>query len=155
MTLAESTFADGVDEELAKLYDLLKLEVNLYVENNEMVEIVFSVYMKEYLEGAYELYKDELSESGYESYEDFEEEMLPVFESAFDFGFEEALNNSDTDIGNYVNKYVEDGNIQVYITKEGFASLYENYDIDPDETDVEKVIQSIEDAIGIKINKVD
>jgi hypothetical protein len=153
MTMADAiTEDDELEDGMEELYDLLKLEVNLYVRENKMVEIVFSVHMKEFLESVYDLYKDDFSEYGYENYDDFEDAMVPMFESAFDLGFESAL--EDSDVSQYINKYIEDGDIQVYITEEGFESLYENYDIDPEEDDINNVIDALEESIGIKISKV-
>ncbi|MCI8309576.1 MAG: hypothetical protein HFJ45_05200 [Clostridia bacterium] len=151
MTMADYPEYSNSNDEFADLYSLLKLEVNLYARDSKVVEIVFTVNMKDFLESAYDLYEDDFKASGYTTYKDFEDEMVPIFESAFDFGFDSAL--EDNEMKNYVSKYVEDGNIQVYITEEGFESLYDNYGIKDGEENVDTIIDALEESMGITIKK--
>lgn len=151
MTMADS--GEYSTSEYAELYELLKLEVNLYARNDQVVEIVFTINMKEYLEKSYELYEDDFVEAGYETYEEFEEEMIPMMESAFDFGFSSAADENE-EIYDYIEKYNDGGNLQIYITEDGFDSLYETYDIEEGTANVDTFCDALEESMGIKINKV-
>lgn len=153
MTMADSEDVKA-DEEYADLYKLLTLEADVYARNNQAVEIVFTINMKEFLEGAYELYKDEMTDSGYENYEDFEKDMIPVFEKAFDFGYSEASSKNDSDIYDYIEKYEDDAVIQVYITEKGFDALYETYGIGESDENITDIINALEESIGITLKKV-
>lgn len=150
MTMADSD--EYKDDEFADLYKLLKLEVDLYAREDKVVEIVFTVKMKDFLKEAFNSNKDEFATMGYTNYEDFEKEMLPMFESMFDFGFESATENSE--FSKYLTKYQDGGDIQFYVTKDGFDALYDTYGIKEGENDVNTIIKSLEDAMELSIKKV-
>lgn len=150
MTMADSD--EYKDDEFADLYKLLKLEVDLYARENKVVEIVFTVKMKDFLKEAFNTNKDEFATMGYTNYEDFEKEMLPMFESMFDFGFESAT--EDSEFSKYLTKYQDGGDIQLYVTKDGFDALYDTYGIKEGENDVDTIIESLEEAMELSIKKV-
>jgi len=150
MTLEE--LSKGSSDVYADLYKLLKLEVDVYAKDDKAIEIVFSIRMKDFLEKAYEEYEDEFVEAGYETYDEFEEYMSSVFEQSFDLGFNSAT--KDSEVSKYIEKYNEDGDIQVYITEEGFDYLYDAYEIEEGKNDIKTLIEAIEDAMGIEIDKV-
>ena len=148
MTMAE---AEGIDEEYKDIYELLKVEVDIYARDDKPVEIVFTVKMKDFMVKLYEENKEEMS-SQYATYEEFESAMQPIFESAFNMGFDSAT--QDTDVSQYITKYVDDGDIQIYIPEDDMESLYDEYGYDPEVDTLDALIDSLEESMGIKINKV-
>lgn len=150
MTMADSNEASIA--QYADLAKLLKIEIDIYAKNDKPIEIVFTVKMNDFLKGMYDEYGDQMAASGYKTYEEFETAMRPQFESAFDFGFDQGSGNKD--YSSYIDKYTDDGDIQIYMTNEGINALYDEYGIDDSKADVDTLIDKLEDSMGIKIEKV-
>lgn len=133
------------------LYNSMEFEINLFAVDNKVVELVFHMDIAKCLKVMYEKYGDELSEQGYEydTYQEFEDEWLPYFETMI-----KSLFDVDEEMEQYVTMYIENGIIEMYVTEEGFDSLYEEQNIDSDGDNVDQFIDAIEDEFGITLKKV-
>lgn len=150
ITSAEMNGYDPTDD-YYDLYNSLELEVNLFALDDKAVELVFHIDIAKALKVMYEEYGDEIVSSGeeYDSYEEFEAEYLPYFEDLM-----EEMLISDDEAAKYAEVYMEDGVLEIYATEEGFESIYETYDIDPDSDNIQDVIDAIEDGLGITLKEV-
>lgn len=150
ITSAEISGYDSTDD-YYDLYNSIELEVNLFALDDKAVELVFHIDIAKALKVMYEEYGDELEASGeeYATYEDFEDEYLPYFEDMM-----EEMLISDDEMAQYVDMYVEDGVLEMYVTEDGFDSLYETYDIDPDSENVQDFLDAIEEGLGITLEEV-
>ena len=61
---------------------------------------------------------------------------------------------SDEEMAQYVDMYMEDGVLEMYVTEDGFDSLYEEYNIDSDSENVQDFIDAIEDGLGVTLEEV-
>lgn len=147
LSLADS-MADEGDEDFVDLYKLMKAGINIYAIDGKAVEIEFGFDISEFCKEAYRQFKDELTEGlGVKSADDLEKMMMGMIETSYDtFGKEYS---------DYISKYVDGGSLQLYVTEKGFDALYEEYDIEEGERDVEKIIDSLEEAFDTKIKLVD
>ena len=138
-------------DEYYDLYDSIKLEINLFALDNKAVEIVFHIDISDALKVMYEEYGDELTADGYEydSYQDFEDEWLPYFESMM-----ESMLSYNEEMEQYVDMYIEDGVIEMYVTEEGFDSLYDTYNIDPESENIQDFIDAVEEGLGVTLEEV-
>ena len=150
VTSAEMSGFSPTDE-YYDLYDSIKLEINLFALDNKAVEIVFHIDISDALKVMYEEYGDELTADGYEydSYQDFEDEWLPYFESMM-----ESMLSYNEEMEQYVDMYIEDGVIEMYVTEEGFDSLYDTYDIDPESENIQDFIDAVEEGLGVTLEEV-
>ena len=122
LSMADSDDVDPSDENY-ELYKLLTMEVDMYTKADKVVEIVFTVNMKDFLKGMYDEYEEEMGSSGYSSYEEFETAMVPYFEKSFDMGLSSSL---DDETSQYIETYKDNGLIQINMTEKGFEQLYDN-----------------------------
>lgn len=138
-------------DEYYDLYNSMELEINLFAVDDKVVELVFHMDIGKCLKVMYEEYGDELTAEGYEydSYQDFEDEWLPYFETVM----ETAIGYND-EMQDYVDMYMEDGVLEMYVTEKGFESLYEEQDIDPDSDNIDQFIDAIDEAFGVTLKKV-
>ena len=136
----------GEDEEFGDLYDLLKAGVNLYAKDGKTIEIEFGFDVTEFCQEAFNKFGDEFKEMGMNSAEDLQDMMMEMIEEEFD---------SSDEYSTYMTKYVEGGSLQLYVTEEGFASLYETYGIEEGEDDIDVLIDSLEEAFDMEINLVE
>ena len=150
VTSAEISGYDPTDE-YYDLYDSIKLEINLFALDNKAVEIVFHIDISDALKVMYEEYGDELTSEGYEydTYQDFEDEWLPYFESMM-----ESMLSYNEEMEQYVDMYIEDGIIEMYVTEEGFDSLYDTYNIDPESENIQDFIDAVEEGLGVTLEEV-
>ncbi len=150
VTSAEMSGYDTTDE-YYDLYNSLELEVNLFASDDKATEIVFHMDIGKALEVMYEEYGDEIAASGeeYANYQEFEDEYLPYFEEMM-----ESMLVSDEEMAQYVDMYMEDGVLEMYVTEDGFDSLYEEYSIDPDSENVQDFIDAIEEGLGVTLEEV-
>ena len=134
------------DDEFADLYKLIKAGINLYAKDGKTIEIEFGFDISEFCEEAYSQFKSDFAELGVNSASDLEEMMMGMIETMFD--------QFDDEYAEYVSKYVDGGSFQLYVTEKGFETLYETYDIEEGEDDVETLIDSLEEAFNTKIELV-
>lgn len=150
LSMADSDDVDPSDENY-ELYKLLTMEVDMYTKADKVVEIVFTVNMKDFLKGMYDEYEEEMGSSGYSSYEEFETAMVPYFEKSFDMGLSSSL---DDETSQYIETYKDNGLIQIYMTEKGFEQLYDNYGIEEGTNDIDTIKSALEKSLDIKIEKV-
>ncbi len=150
VTSADMSGIDSSDE-YYDLYNSIELEINLFAVDNKAVELVFHIDLGKCLKVMYDEYGDELAADGYEydTYQDFEDEWLPYFEDMM-----EQMLIFDEDMENYIDMYMEDGVLEMYVTEEGFDSLYEVHNIDPDSDNVDQLIEAIEESFGVTLKEV-
>ena len=144
-TLAES---DSTYEDYKDLYNKLKVYVDLYAEDEEVVEVVFTVKMHDFLKYGYENYPEDMGAEEYATFEEYEEAMSPFFESMFDLG----LNSTGSGVTDYLDKYTDNGDIQLYITDEGLDLVAENQNVNG--RSLQDLIDGLEESMGMEISKV-
>ena len=142
-------FEDEIGDEYDEFYDLYKLMkagINLYAQEGKAIEIEFGFDISEFCKEAYKQYKDDFSEIGVDSSDDLQDMMMEMIETMFD--------EFDEEYSEYVKKYVEGGSFQIYVTEKGFESLYETYDIEDGEDDIDVFIDALEEEFNTKISLV-
>ena len=134
------------DGEFGDLYKLIKAGINVYAKDGKAIEIEFGFDITEFCEEAYKQYKDEFAELGVTSSDGLVEMMMSMIETMF--------TEFDEEYSGYVSKYVDGGKFQLYVTEEGFEAIYETYDIEDGEDDIDTLIDALEDAFNTKISLV-
>ena len=146
LSMAEE-YGYSPSDENYDLYDSLKMELSVFALDGKVIEVVIKIDFMDYVKLAYESDPESYE---YETYEEFEEAYIEYFESYAEQMKEVLTNSTDSE---YVDIYVGDGRIEMYVTEEGLDSLYEEFDTNPDDS-LDEIISAMEDETGIELKEV-
>ena len=146
LSMAEE-YGYSPSDENYDLYDSLKMELSVFALDGKVIEVVIKIDFMDYVKLAYESDPESFE---YETYEEFEEAYIEYFESYAEQMKEVLTNSTDSE---YVDVYVGDGKIEMYITEEGLDSLYEEFDTNPDDS-LDEIISAMKDETGIELKEV-
>ena len=146
LSMAEE-YGYSPSDENYDLYDSLKMELSVFVLDDKVIEVVIKIDFMDYVKLAYESNQESFE---YETYEEFEEAYIEYFESYAEQMKETLIDSTDSE---YVDIYVGDGRIEMYVTEEGLDSLYEEFDTNPDDS-LDEIISAMEDETGIELKEV-
>ena len=146
LSMAEE-YGYSPSDENYDLYDSLKMELSVFALDGKVIEVVIKIDFMDYVKLAYESDPESYE---YETYEEFEEAYIEYFESYAEQMKEVLTNSTDSE---YVDIYVGDGRIEMYVTEEGLDSLYEEFDTNPDDS-LDEIISAMEDETGIELKEI-
>ena len=146
LSMAEE-YGYSPSDENYDLYDSLKMELSVFALDGKVIEVVIKIDFMDYVKLAYESDPESFE---YETYEEFEEAYIEYFESYAEQMKEVLTNSTDSE---YVDVYVGDGKIEMYVTEEGLDSLYEEFDTNPDDS-LDEIISAMKDETGIELKEV-
>lgn len=130
---------------------LIKISVDFYATETDIVEMVMVYNLKDFLVKYYEEYKDDMMASGFSTYDSFRNEMMKTFETSFSSGFTSSSGSAIDDFFNI--EYPEKEIIEMHITEGGIEQMYQNYSIENGGS-IQEIINGFETALGIELEEV-
>ena len=135
--------------DLDKHTKLISTQINVYVENDKIIEISYKYNLKDFLKSVYEDNKDKIDQSGFKTYEEFSDGITEVLFSAFLDGFMESLTEKEEGVKIV---YPGDESVVVGISGRQIDDFYSRFELDKNET-IENILKELESMYEMKLKE--